>query len=68
MDVDDLRPTIQNGLDDGDFSLSYLWISFWANGGVACRTELNAYVHGLQSLSDHDMFVLRWVMSRIRMN
>ncbi|MDQ0132088.1 hypothetical protein J2S95_004892, partial [Arthrobacter bambusae] len=33
MDVNGLRQRVRSGLDDGDFALLYLWVSFWANGG-----------------------------------
>jgi len=51
VDVDYLRWMVQSGLDGGDFILLYLWTSFWANGGSACRTSLEAFLHGLQARS-----------------
>lgn len=58
MDVNDIRRTAQSRLEKGDFTLLYLWIRFRANGGVACRTTLEAFVHGLQPLSDNDALLL----------
>lgn len=57
MDDNDLRRTVRNRLEEGDFTLLYLWIRFRANGGVACRTKLYAFVHGLQAMSNNDTLV-----------
>lgn len=67
MDVDDLLRRVQSGLDEGDFTLLYLWITFRANGGCACRADLDAFARGLQALSDNDALVLGSVIEeRVR--
>lgn len=48
-----------------DFTLLYLWIKFWANGGSACRADVEAFVHCLQTLSDHDVLVLGPVVEEL---
>ncbi|MDP9905657.1 hypothetical protein J2S90_002628 [Arthrobacter bambusae] len=58
MDVNDIRRTIRCRVEEGEFTLLYLWITFRANGGVACRTSLYAFVHGLHPLSNNDTLVL----------
>ncbi|MEJ1180428.1 MULTISPECIES: hypothetical protein [unclassified Pseudarthrobacter] len=58
MDVNDIRETVQSSLEEGDFTLLYLWIRFRASGGAACRTNFDAFVHDLQALSVNDTLVL----------
>lgn len=65
MDVDDLLRRIRSGLDEGDFTLLYLWIRFRANGGTARRADLDAVFHGRQALSDHDTLVLGTVIAEL---
>lgn len=65
VDVNDLRQRVRSGNDDGDFSLLYLWIRFWAKGGRACRTDMDAYIHGLQALSDNNALVLNSVIEEL---
>lgn len=61
MDVDDLRRTVQSSLEAGNFTLLYLWITFWGNGGAASRTKLDAFLRGRQALSNSDIHVLGYV-------
>jgi hypothetical protein len=65
MDLNDLRQGVRSGLDDGDFALLYLWIRFRANGGYACRADMDAFVQGLQELSDNDALVLGAVIEEL---
>lgn len=65
LEFDDLLRRVRNGLDDGDFTLLYLWIRFWAYGGCACRADLDAVLRGLQALSDHDALVLGSVIAEL---
>jgi hypothetical protein len=65
VDVDDLLRRVRSGLDNGDFTLLYLWITFRANGGGACKADLDAVLHGRQALSDHDTLVLGTVIAEI---
>ncbi|MCU1330960.1 MAG: hypothetical protein JWN34_6330 [Bryobacterales bacterium] len=65
LDVDDLLRRARNGLHDGDFTLLYLWIRFRANGGCACRADLDAALRGLQGLSDEDVLVLGSVIAEL---
>jgi hypothetical protein len=65
VDIDDLRRTVRSGLDEGDFTLLYLWIRFRANGGYACRADLDAFVHGLRALLDNDALTLASVVEEL---
>jgi hypothetical protein len=65
VDVDDLLGRVRSGLDDGDFTLLYLWVRFWANGGGACRADLDAVLRGRQVLSGHDTLVLGTVVAEL---
>lgn len=65
VDVNALRQRLRSGNDDGDFSPLYLWIRFWAKGGSACRTDMDAFVHGLQALSHNDALVLNSVVEEL---
>jgi hypothetical protein len=40
-------------------------ITFRANGGGACRADLDAVLHGRQALSDQDTFVLGTVIAEL---
>lgn len=66
MDVDDRRRNIRSRLEEGDFTLLYLWIRFRANGGVADYATLDAFVHYLQALSDDDVLVFDSVVQDLR--
>lgn len=57
LDVNDLRLRVRSGLDDGNLTVFYLWIKFWANGGPACRADMDAFVHCLQEPSDDVLVV-----------
>jgi hypothetical protein len=56
--VDDLRQAVRTGLVGGDYTMLFLWIRFWSKGGGACMAELDAFLRGLQALSDKDSVVL----------
>jgi len=66
VDVDDLRRRLRSGLDEGDYTLLYVWVRFWAGGGCACRTNLDAFLHGMQALSDNDARVLDLVVDELQ--
>jgi hypothetical protein len=66
VDANDLRRTVQGCLNEGAFTLMYLWIMFRANGGGAPRTSLEAFLHGLQALSDNDVSVLGSVVEELQ--
>lgn len=51
MDVNVLRLTARNGLDNGNFTLLDLSLGFWANGGHAEAWDLDAFIYGLTTLS-----------------
>ncbi|MFE4230014.1 hypothetical protein ACFRJ8_19250 [Arthrobacter sp. NPDC056886] len=68
MDDKDIRLTVQSCLKKGDLTLLYLWITFRANGGVACRTTMYAFVHGLQALSNNDRLVFGSVVQDLKDN
>jgi len=53
-------------LDDGDFALLYLWVSFWANGGCASRADMDSFIYGLKELPDYDALVLGAVVEELR--
>lgn len=63
--VDDLRQTVQTGLDGGDYTMLFLWIRFWSNGGRACIAELHAFSQNLKTLSDIDSIVLGAVVDEL---
>ena len=63
--VDDLRQAVRTGSGDGDYTLLFLWIKFWSNGGGACIAELGAFIQGLQALSDNDAVVLGIVVDEL---
>jgi hypothetical protein len=63
--VDHLLRRVRSGLNDGDFTLLYLWIRFRANGGCARRADPDAVLRGLQALSDHDTLVLDLVIAEL---
>lgn len=65
MDVDDLLGRVRSGLDDGDFTLLYLWVKFRANGGGACSADLDDVLHGRQGPSDHDALALGTVVAEL---
>jgi hypothetical protein len=65
VDVGDLLRRVRSGLDEGDFTLLYLWVRFWAKGGGACSADLDAVLHGRQALSDHDTLVLGTVVAEL---
>ena len=65
MDVDDMLRRVRSGLDESDFTLLFLWIRFWANGGGACIADLVAVLHGRKVLSEHDTLVLGTVMAEL---
>ena len=65
VDIDDLRRMVRSGLDEGDFTLLYLWIRFRANGGCACRADLDAFVHGLRALLDNVALTLASVVEEL---
>lgn len=65
MDVNVLRRTARNGLDDGIFSLLDLSLGFWANGGHAEAWDLDAFIYGLKTLSSSDIFVLAWTLEEL---
>lgn len=64
--VDDLRHAVRTGSGVGDYTLLFLWIKFWSNGGGACIAELGAFIQGLQALSDNDSVVLGIVVDELR--
>jgi hypothetical protein len=66
VDVNDLRQGLQRGWDDGDFALLHVWVRFWANGGCACSADIEAFVQGVQRLSDNDALVLGVVVEELR--
>jgi hypothetical protein len=65
VDVEGLRRTVQLGLNEGAFSLLYLWIRFWANGGCARLGDLAVFVSGLGVLSADDVLALRAVVAEL---
>jgi hypothetical protein len=66
VDVDDIRRTVRSRLEEGDFTLLYLWIRFRANGGVADSATLDAFVHDLQALSDDDVLAFDSVVQDLK--
>jgi hypothetical protein len=64
--VDDLRQAVPTGSGGGEYSLLFLWIRFWSQGGHACVAELDAFLHGLHALSDKDAFVLGLVVDELQ--
>ena len=65
MDVNVLRRAARNGLDDGNFTLLDLSLGFWANGGCAEAWDLDAFIHGLTTLSGPDILVLAWTLEKL---
>lgn len=63
--ADGLRQAVRARSGGGDFSMLFLWIKFWSNGGGACIEELDAYFQGLQALSDHDSVVLGFIVDEL---
>ncbi|MCX2750002.1 hypothetical protein OOZ51_19635 [Arthrobacter sp. MI7-26] len=66
LDIEDVLRKVQGGLDNGDFTLLYLWVTFRAKGGRAGRIDLDTAVRGRHSLSDSDAHVLRSVIEQLR--
>ncbi|MDQ0183429.1 hypothetical protein J2S93_004891, partial [Arthrobacter bambusae] len=65
-DVNGLRQRVRSGLDDGDFALLYLWVSFWANGGCASSADMDSFIYGFKELPDYDALVLGAVVEELR--
>lgn len=63
--VDDLRQAVSTGWGSGEYTLLFLWIKFWSNGGDARIAELGAFIQGLQALSDNDSVVLGIVVDEL---
>ena len=63
--VDDLRQAVHTGLGGGNYTMLFLWIKFWSNGGAACMAELDAFSQGLKPLSDDDSVVLGFVVAEL---
>lgn len=63
--VDDLRQAVSTGSGSRDYTLLFLWIKFWSNGGDARIAELGAFIQGLQALSDNDSAVLGIVVDEL---
>ena len=64
-EINDLRQEVRSGLENGSFASLYLWIRFWADGGSASRAHMEAFVHGLQDLSDKDVRILGAVVEEM---
>lgn len=61
-----MRQTAQRVVNAGEFSVLYLWVKFYANGGNACTSELEGFLHGKPALSHRDVEVLDDVIQHLR--
>ena len=64
--ADDLRQAVRTRSGGGEYTMLFLWIKFWSNGGGACMAELDAFFQGLEALSDNDSVVLGFVVDELR--
>lgn len=65
MDVNVLRRSARNSLDDGTFTLLDLSLGFWANGGHAEMWDLDAFIYCLTTLSGFDILILAWTLEEL---
>ena len=64
--ADYLRQAIRPDSGDGNYTMLFLWIKFWSNGGGASLAELNAFLQGLQEISEADSLVLGLVVHELQ--
>ncbi|GAP55858.1 hypothetical protein AHiyo6_24230 [Arthrobacter sp. Hiyo6] len=64
--IEDLRGAARSGVEHGNFTLPYLWVSFWSHGGHAGLAEMTSFFQGLQDLPDNDALVLVSVLDELQ--
>jgi hypothetical protein len=52
--ADALDDRLNDARIDAGLSIEELWLRYFALGGMATSTELEAYLHGLLSATDHN--------------
>ncbi len=52
------RSALEDGYAHAELTLEQLWVRYFALGGTADLTDLDAYVHGLSDLPDHQSDLL----------
>lgn len=48
--------------------LDDLWVSYWANGGSADKTEFYAYINGLADRNPFELKILAWAIEDLEDN
>ena len=64
--ADYLRQAIRPDSGGSNYTMLFLWIKFWSNGGRASLAELNAFLQGLQEMSEADSLVLGIVVYELQ--
>ncbi|WP_028275050.1 hypothetical protein [Arthrobacter sp. I3] len=64
--ADYLRQAIRPDSGGSNYTMLFLWIKFWSNGGRASLAELNTFLQGLQEMSEADSLVLGIVVYELQ--
>ena len=64
--ADYLRQAVRPDSGGSNYTMLFLWIKFWSNGGRASLAELNTFLQGLQEMSEADSLVLGLVVHELQ--